>query len=263
MDERMKIFQIWAPDNSVWSPWVKPVLFSNFNKKTSSEEPEVENVVDKGKRQPLLKTADYGSAFIVDLKGDKSIDKAMELAKIGYRPIPLYNCCPAPKRGVNEVIDTSAITASLFGKAEELAGTKLPDMAPPAFLLDSYRMRFNLKRIEKSTVNEEYDNRWCVFPQDFPSAVFLLKQGINKVYLYRDRENDDLDHVLYRYQQKGITILLHRGQEGFKEYRVGKPYKQLGLSYRVAESLGLRLNSTGGFGQISVSGSGYSGYRGG
>ena len=39
--------------------------------------------------------------------------------------------------------------------------------APPAFLLDSDRMK------APAPDPGRFDNRWLVFPQDFPSAAFL------------------------------------------------------------------------------------------
>src|SRR5438045_2558006 len=54
-----------------------------------------------------------------------------------------------------------------------------------------------------------FDNRWMVFPQDFPSARFLVGQGIRHALLVqkdRAEPQDDLAHSLLRWQEGGIKV---------------------------------------------------------
>ena len=50
-----------------------------------------------------------------------------------------------------------------------------------------------------------FDNRWVVFPQDFPSAAFLRSRGVAEVLLIQAgaQPQEDLAHVLLRWQQGG------------------------------------------------------------
>ncbi len=92
-----------------------------------------------------------------------------------------------------------------------------------------------------------YDNRWCVFPQDMPSAAFLLNAGIRRVIVRSARIHNDLSHILLRYQKEGIEIQLCTGQE-IEKITVVKPSRFRSISYRFSVILGLTRNSAGGFG---------------
>jgi hypothetical protein len=95
----------------------------------------------------------------------------------------------------------------------------------------------------------KYDNRWSVFPQDMPSAAFLSKRGIREVIVRSDRIQDDLAHILRRYQEQGIKISMCDGTE-VREITVSKPSRFKSLFYRFGVILGLRRNAAGGFGGI-------------
>ena len=84
---RDAIFQIWAPRESVWSPWVKPVLFSHIDSESTGEQL---GTVDTRWAEP----PDGFTAMVLDIPGPTGIAMGIELVKLGYRLIPLYNACP-------------------------------------------------------------------------------------------------------------------------------------------------------------------------
>ena len=74
--------------------------------------------------------------------------------------------------------------------------------APPAFLLDSRRFPRG-----KAASPGQFDNRWMVFPQDFPSGKLLLSRGLRRAVVVREGPlMDDLAHVLRRWQEAGVRI---------------------------------------------------------
>jgi len=93
--------------------------------------------------------------------------------------------------------------------------------APPAFILDSLRLKGT------NPVREDmFDNRWMVFPQDFPSAKFLAEQKIRRVTLVQTEKThpqEDLSHALLRWQEAGIEILAKASGDttpSFQNYRI-------------------------------------------
>jgi hypothetical protein len=98
-----------------------------------------------------------------------------------------------------------------------------------------------------------FDNRWMVFPQDFPSARFLAKQKIKRVVLVQTRSTqpmEDLRHVLLRWQEAGIEILVKgSANTGMpSQIMVAKPSRFRAFWYRALAMIGLRRSSVGGFG---------------
>jgi len=139
-------------------------------------------------------------------------------------------------------VDVTDIVNALYQGAELLASLYIRSDAPPAFLLDSNRMKGTARQPGK------YDNRWCIFPQDMPSASFLLEQGILSVYVRADKVQNDLTHILRRYQEKGIRIY-HIGTSGTaNELTVVRPSSFQSFLYRIQAMLGLTRNAAGGFG---------------
>lgn len=81
------IFRLWAPVGAKWVDWVRPVPFISINensKEYAIENIEIENI-------NYLTDFQKDTAIIVDLDGNRSIEEGLGLAKIGYRPIPVYN----------------------------------------------------------------------------------------------------------------------------------------------------------------------------
>ncbi len=213
-------------------------------------------------------------AIVVDLPGGDAIHYGLALLRRGYRPVPVIDGSPGPD-GVPlipihsspagavsrsaSVVDMRELLLALCHGAAALRELKLVSDAPPAFLLDSRRMTWAAQAVEGA-----FDNRWMVFPQDFPSSRFLREHGIWRAVFVHDmfqtQPPDDLAHVLLRWQEDGIAIERKsaRFQDAPVATRVNRPSRFRAVWYRALAVLGLRRNDAGGFGGYppSVSGAG-------
>lgn len=237
-----EVFEVWSPPASPWSPWVKPVLFTQMeNAQGASVARAPEHLL------ALASTlAAQRLALVVDLPGAQAVDVGLQLAQAGYRPVPLFNT----SFGFDAILPVGGILFSLRHGAGVLAALNLPADAPPAFLLDAHRMRERGQPLPG-----KYDNRWLTFPQDFPSARFLVDHGIAGAVLVQENSGlpaDDLAHVLLRWQEEALPLLIKRtDQPGTPEaLRVSKPPRYRELWYHFLAVLGLRRNSAGGFGSV-------------
>jgi len=231
----IEAFKIWAPDNVMWSEWAKPVLFAGMKPKI--EIPTVEI--------PTICRLDYlfmDTAIIVDLPGENSVKESLALARLGYRPVPLYNGVCVDNYS-NMTVDVHSLSSALYAGTQILAGMSIRNDAPPVFMLDSRRMWGYVKNPGM------FDNRWCVFPQDMPSASFLSKHNIKKIIVCSEQINDDLSHILCRYQEAGLKIQICRDNE-IKDITVKKPSRFKSLFYRFEAAFGLSRNAVGGFGTL-------------
>lgn len=253
-----ELFEAWAPPECVWSPWAKPVLFAHM---------ERERLVAPD--HPLHADPDVSwappagnTAIVVDLPGEAGVHMGAALAGRGYRPVPLYNTTPGPPP---VVLDVRPIMWALHATVEKVLNAPLAPNAPPAFLLDTLRLRRE-RRTEGA-----YDNRWGVFQQDFPSGTFMASQRISEVLLLSPHGGVgvDIGRVLSVWNKQGLQMKA-RSSMGTSSIEPLTPRKV--LSWRLAGlfammALGLRRNSTGGFGSripVHSSGSSYGGgYRGG
>lgn len=227
----IEAYKIWAPDDALWTKWAKPTMFSRTT-----------NKIEGGNQFDIPKLDwfddDYNSMIIVDLDGEESVKVGMALAEEGFRPVPLFNGTRAVSQ--IEIIDMEKLERALYWGAEQLTKLNLKKDANPVFLLDARRMR-DQKRVGY------YDNRWCVFPQDMPSAEYLIKHGIKKIVVKTNRIEYDLSHILYAYQSNGISIYL-ADNYGSHKYQVHKPSRLKCFGYRLKVILGLKRNAAGGFG---------------
>lgn len=226
-------YRIWAPDDALWTGWAKPVLFSR--------EPRQHTTLLNEAAAEWAQTSDKSTALIVDLPGESSVLEGIALAKQGYRPVPLYNGVYGPNKNAM-AIDVTSIVNALYQGAKELQSLSISADAAPAFLLDSDRLE------GASRLAGKYDNRWCVFPQDMPSASFLLSHGIAQVYLRANGIQNDLIHILRRYQEKGIKIYHIDATLAPKELTVARPSYFKSALYRIKTMAGLTRNAAGGFG---------------
>ena len=158
--------------------------------------------------------------------------------------MPLYNACC----GIHEVINQGPIISAILAGNAYLADLSLTADAPPVFLLDANRMR-----PARLLAPGAFDNRWQVFPQDFPSAAFLAENGfIRVVLLTRNELNpaEDLSHVLRRWQDAGIGIELKDVANGGAPMpiRVDRPPWYRSVWHRLMAIVGLRPAWQGGFG---------------
>lgn len=197
-----EIYKIWAPVGKKWIDWVRPVPFvemteySKTYKLSSFTTPVIDFMEDRWK----------DAAIIVDLPGAESVEEGITLAKLGYRPIPIYNGT-IEQQGARATVDNQTIGIALEWGASELDKIKISDDALPAFLLDSNRMhRFKMEEAL-------FDNSWDVYPQDIPSAEYFINNGICKIIIIGEKVSKDLKKILYKFQKKNIKIYLTNGYE--------------------------------------------------
>jgi len=246
---RTEIFKIWAPDSSVWSRWAKPALFA-----ADAAATEVD-IQDPEYDLTWCPPADGHTALVLDLPGSTGVYLGLVLAKMGYRPVPLYNAVPLPlvipdvpiRVNISEV-DVLPILSALVSKAPALESINVPPDAPPAFLLD-----FNRHGSGMPLKEGQFDNRSISMTTDFPSAIFFAAHGINRILLVQ------LDHIYYL---QDLAHSLHRWQDGGLElyrvclelpnqpqpFEVSKPIWYKLMFQRALASLGLHRRSAGGFG---------------
>ncbi len=235
---KLEVYKIWAPDNVLWADWVKPIAFVNMesNLPDPLHIPTLNWITNSRPYQ--------ATAIIVDLPGKESVEEGLALARVGYRPVPLYNA--VSNRGPQKmVVPMQEIEKALYDGAEELQrlNMNIGTYALPAFLLDSNRMK-------GFKTYGDFDNRWSIFAQDMPSASYLISKGIQNIIVRTDSTiQSDLEHILYRYQSAGITLFTYDGIER-KQRTVNKPSKFKAWFYRFGVMMGLRRNSAGGFGGI-------------
>src|SRR5262249_25595177 len=103
-----------------------------------------------------------------------------------------------------------------------------------------------------------FDNRWMVFPQDFPSAVFFRSHFIEQiVVVQRDGliPDEDLAYVLGPWKKAGLQMLtknLGSAPDEVPQAMVMNRFTRYG--YRlwypamILMSVGLRRSNVGGFG---------------
>lgn len=230
------LFALWAPAESPWSVWAKPVIFADMEYVQELDEqltlPKVQNF-------PLPSN----TAAVIDVDGSDSVLFGLALAQIGYRPVPLYNSGMASSM----LVDMRAISNYLALGAAVLKRSTLSEEAPPAFMLNADR----LDNEQGAKIPGRYDNRWCIVPQDMPSADFLKDAGITQIALVSKAVEDDLSHVLYGYQEAGIPVMrtVDFGIAPTPE-TIGKPKFYKSALYRLEVYAGLRRNSAGGFGGV-------------
>ncbi len=246
-----EIFSVWAPDDSPWSPWAKPVLFAHTqlsNTPFSEAAPDVSWSPPPGAKV----------ALVLDLPGSLGVLTGLALASRGYRPVPLYNAVPLPHgqpiqdplltRNAVAAVNVLPILAALKGSAEKLAELKLPSDAPPAFLLDANRCGDRL-----NMTPGDFDNRSVSFTTDFPSANFLVSREIQRVRLIQEgnlQPQSDLVHTLRRWQDGGLQLERSRLDlpTQSEPFEVARPSWYGAMFQRVLCQIGLRHSNGGGFG---------------
>jgi hypothetical protein len=236
-------FAVWAPQESPWSAWAKPSLFAELTRVTS-ELPDIGGLAEE--EAPWLPVFDRRTAVVLDLPGAVAIHRGLQLARRGYRPVPLFNTSSEGKA----VVETWDILRGYNLGRRVLAELRLEADAPPVFLLDSNRLAGS-----GGGVPGMYDNRWVVLPQDFPSAAKLKEHGVAAVLLWQARTGqpaDDLAHVLRRWQDGGLSVYLESGtlESAPTPLTVYRPSRYKSIFHRLFVLAGLRRNSAGGFGAV-------------
>jgi hypothetical protein len=246
-----EILSIWAPENSNWSRWAKPVLFAHLDS-ALSHIPVTSAPGDVSWSPP----PDERVPIVLDLPGADGVLIGLALAHRGYRPLPLYNALPLPfgqtllsPATISRVaaVDVLPIISALRTGTKLLAQSKLPPDAPPAFLLDANR------KGTRKMIPGEFDNRSVSFTTDFPSAIFLASQSIQRVLLVQKQALEpqpDLAHSLRRWQDGGLTLERLRLEplSPSEPFEVARPAWYGAMFQRVLSAMGLRHSRSGGFG---------------
>jgi hypothetical protein len=246
-----EIFSIWAPENSIWSRWAKPVLFAHLDSALSHIQ-VTSAPSDVGWSPPPHERV----AIVLDLPSAEGVLTGLALAGRGYRPVPLYNALPLPfgetllsPATISRVaaVDVLPIISALRMGAKLLAQLSLPSDAPPALLLDANR------RGVRKMIPGEFDNRSVSFTTDFPSANFLASQAIQGVLLVQRQvlePQPDLAHTLRRWQDGGLTLERARLDplSPREPFEVSRPAWYGAMFQRVLSAIGFRRSSAGGFG---------------
>ncbi len=270
MSERERIQAIWAPAEVPWSKWVKPVLFSFMD----AEPPPARS----GDSIAAAGAADAGgdAALVIDLAGAQGVFLAIEMARHGYRPVPLYNACPwgqnsglmldtsdvyrllastgSRRRFPPPVVDVVPVISALYHGAAALQGLVLGRDAPPAFLLDARRRG---DRIHPAP--GMFDNRSVTSCDDFPGAEVFKQQGIRRTIVIQQESvpGEDLAYVLRGWSKGGIEIMRQGYGQAWQPQTLPIPKASLlgRLRYRLWARFGLRRNEAG-FGEVIPEGSG-------
>lgn len=207
-----EVYKIWAPTGKKWVDWVRPVPFIGIDIPKETYEFIDYSIPNINYLEGYLKD----TAIIVDIQGINSIKEGIALAKLGYRPIPIFNGTNPPL-GSKSTTNNTIIEPLLVWGAIELKNIKIESDASPVFLLD--RNRLDRYKLDRSI----FDNSWDVYPQDLPSSEYLLENGIKKILVRGEMLQGDLSKILYKYQKRNIKIFFTNGYEKAKEIKIKRP----------------------------------------
>jgi hypothetical protein len=243
------IYNVWSPPAGPWSDWVKPVLFAHLD---ANAVLSIEDLPIGPVDVSYAPRADGTTALVLDLAGSTAVWLALELARIGYRPVPLYNAAPALP-GQIPVCDIWPIMSALATVTNELDKLNVPFNAPPAFLLD-FQRRVG-KGVGARPTPGMFDNRSVSLPTDFPSANYLQSHAVKRVLLIQQDSlapQVDLAHTLLRWQQAGIAIeaVSLFDPATIHPLQVSKPPLFRTLWQRLFALGGLTRSPLGGFGGV-------------
>ncbi len=207
--DRESVFDAWAPRDSIWTPWAKPVLFAHVD---GSDAAGFTFPRPTWVHEDLLHLADPAAGYrisaqrpkpavVVDLPGVDGIAVGLALAEIGFRPVPLYTALPS----FASVVPMEDVVRAITVGSLELATRTLSPTAAPAFLLDARRMG-----PKAGARVGQFDNRAVTFPGDFPSSERLRSGGVDSVILISAGDvgpQADLEATLVGWQRAGLPIL--------------------------------------------------------
>lgn len=194
-----EIFQIWAPQGARWTAWVRPVPFVGME--MAQVGPAHSFTIPK---VVYINEYEADTAILLDLPGPKGIEEGLALARLGFRPIPLYNGTD-PQQGAMGLVETCSVKSALQWGAPVLGDLPLANTAAPVFLLDSNRMHGYKMHVSV------FDNSWDIYGQDMPSPEYFVENGIQKIIVRGEKLQRDIVKLLYPFQKKGITIFFTDG----------------------------------------------------
>ena len=209
-----EIYKIYAPNGAKWIDWVRPVPFVAID--TYNRKP----IIDWMDRKAMfLKQYQKDIAIFIDLPGKESIELGIDLARMGYRPIPIFNGIDE-QQGSQATTDTYLIESCLINGGRKLKNIQLKNDANPAFLLDSYRT--NRYRAKESI----FDNSWDLYKQDIPSVEYFKQNGIVKIIIVSNTIQRDLKKIFLKFQEKEIEIYITDGYSFPKKVILTKTIKE-------------------------------------
>ncbi len=205
-----EVFRAWAPQGCEWTRWTKPVLFAHVRGRTSISDVAAEphglalSLSQVVPLDPLAAPYRSGhstnTALVVDLQGAMAVHAGVAVARLGFRPVPLFNAYPTSPAAV----DLWPIVDALEESATSVGAIALRKDAPPAFLLDAGR------RAPGFVPSGVFDNRSVCTSFDFPTGGELTAHGIEHVVVLREALGApiarDLSVVLARLQDHGLKI---------------------------------------------------------
>ncbi len=212
--DNIELYKIYAPQNAKWVEWVRPVPFVAI--KTYGRKPIVKL---NERKQFFLNEYKKDVAIFVDLLGAESIELGIELSKIGYRPIPIFNGTDE-QQGSKATLDSNIIESALISGGDILKNITIPNDANPAFLLD--RARLNRFRMTESI----FDNSWDLYGQDIPSYNYFKENGINKIIVVSEKIERDLRKIFFKFQDAGIEFYLTDGYKPIEKIVLKKTIKE-------------------------------------
>ena len=113
--DAQELYEAWAPARSPWSVWVKPVLFAHYGRVFLPPAPP------PGAEWSWEPPGSNRTALVIDLPGVESVGMGLRAARAGFRPVPVFNACPAPT-GSPEVVEVKPILAALEAGTAGAAG---------------------------------------------------------------------------------------------------------------------------------------------
>jgi hypothetical protein len=244
---REEVFAAWAPAGGAWFLWVRPVLFAQMPEGEAKAGPDDRAGPEAVPPAPgWCPPADGATLLVLDLPGAESVRLGLSLVRAGYRPVPLFNACTGPQ----EVVEQGWIQKALRDGAGYLRAQALPPGAPPAFLLDELR-----QTPARPLQPGAFDNRWRVYPEDFPSEEVLQARGLRRLLLIqrgRRRPQEDLARVLWYWQESGLAIAVKDPLDDTppRPLVVSRPNWARRLWERLLRYFGVRRGAPDGFGYV-------------
>ena len=207
-------YKIYAPEGVNWTQWVRPVPFVAID--TYNREP-VADWVDR--TIMFLEEYEPNTAIFIDFRGKESIEFGIAFAKLGYRPIPIFNGTDE-QEGATRTTDSYLVESSLINGAEQLKSICINKDANPAFLLDNDRLdRYRAKE-------SIFDNSWDLYGQDIPSLEYFKQNNIHKILVIGNEVHRDLRKIFLKFQKEGISIYLSNGYLPAKKVILRKTLKE-------------------------------------
>src|SRR5512142_3142796 len=107
-------FAIWAPAGVVWAQWAKPVSFVDLDPLLLTHEADPGDWKVPGlERVPTERNL----AVVIDLPSEDAVRAGVMLARLGYRPVPLFNGTD----GQHAIIDVDPLMRRLASGAAHIA----------------------------------------------------------------------------------------------------------------------------------------------